>query len=414
MNLANTSNKVLDLSKKELLERTSQFIFSTGLNDGASRLCKANMKYGLAQMQIIQEKYGFEPNATFISSPDETISRNNFRWSSGLGYGGRLNWGDGKEELIFLNVKPNCCGILVGGLSKAPDPFDIIKEIDKIKSMELYHENILIDWDYGVSNHFINCLEVKNLSDMKLPPYVFLIHGSAPEFRTDLHGIGLYVDQSPILKQMAIEETTPFGMQYILTDSKAKEYMKFHLKALKFSKIKRELIAKHIFGNDFHVICNQPHQFLKDYNNMYLGCCCTDTSCELVENDIFPTVLRADIACYLFRGKRNLSDQVIKTLKFKETAEKLGLMDLLKNANILAHGGGYSFPDVKRVQKVLEYKDQRYFVCELREDTNKLKIVRNVKELQFEYRGRDVILKSLQLDLGDIIARLNPIFSLKL
>ena len=414
MNLTNTSNKVLDLSKKELLERTSQFIFSTGLNDGASRLCKANMKYGLAQLQVIQEKYGFEPMATFISSPDETISRNNFRWSSGLGYGGRINWGNGKGKLIFLNMKPNCCGILVGGLTKLPDPFDIIKEIDKIKSMELYHEDILINWDYDVSNHFINCFELKNLSDLKLPPYVFLIHGSAPEFRNDLHGVGLYVDQSPILKQMAIEETTPFGKQYILTDSEAKEYMKFHLKALKFSNIKRELIAKQIFGNDFYVICNQPHQFLKDYNNMYLGCCCTDTSCELVENNIFPTVLRADIACYLFQGKPNLSEHVIKTFNFKKNAEKFGLMDLLKNANILAHGGGYSFPDIKRVQKVLEYKDQRYFVCELREDTNKLKIVRNVKELQFEYRGRDVILKSLQLDLGEIIARLNPIFSLKL
>jgi len=414
MNLANSPNKVLDLPKKELLERTSQFIFSSGLNDGASRLCKANMNYGLAQLQVIQEKYGFDPKATFISSPDETISRNNFRWNSGLGYGGRINWGDGKEKLIFLNMKPNCCGILVGGLNQLPDPFDIIKEIDKIKSMELYHENILINWDYGVSNHFINCFELKNLSDLNLPPYVFLIHGSAPEFRNDLYGIGLYVDQSTILKQTAIEETTPFGMQYILTDSEAEEYLKFHMKALKFSSIKRELIAKLIFGNDINVICNQPHQFLKDFNNMYLGCCCTDTSCELVENDIFPTVLRADIACYLFRGKPNLSEKVIKTFKFKENAEKFGLMDLLKHANILAHGGGYSFPDIKGVQKVLEYKDQRYFVCELREDSSKLKIVRNVKELQFEYRGRDVILKSLQLDLGNIIARLNPIFSLKL
>jgi hypothetical protein len=414
MNLANTSNKVLDLSKKELLERTSKFIFSTGLNDGASRLCKANMKYGLAQLQVIQEKYGIEPKASFISSPDETISRNNFRWSSGLGYGGRINWGSGKERLVFLNMKPNCCGILVGGLNKLPDPFDIIKEIDKIKSMELYHENILINWDYGVSNHFINCFELKNLSDMNLPPYVFLIHGSAPEFRNDLYGIGLYIDESSILKQMAIEEATPFGKQFILTDSQAKEYMKFHLKALNFSNIKREMIAKQIFGNDFYVICNQPHQFLKDYNNMYLGCCCTDINCDLVENDIFPTVLRADITCYLFKGKPNFSEQVIKTFNFKENAERFGLMDLLKNANILAHGGGYSFPDIKRVQKVLEYKDQRYFVCELKEDTSKLKIVRNVKELQFEYRGRDVILKSLQLNLGEIIARLNPIFSLKL
>jgi hypothetical protein len=84
------------------------------------------------------------------------------------------------------------------------------------------------------------------------------------------------------------------------------------------------------------------------------------------------------------------------------------------NADILPHGGGYMLPDVSRVQKVLEHNDQRYFACELVKDSKKLKIVRNVKELQFEYRGRDVILKTLQLDLGEIIARLNPIFSLKL
>ena len=103
------SNKIGELSKENLLQRAKEYIFSSGLNDGASKLCKANMKYGLAQFHLIQEKHGFEPKATFISSPDETISRNNFRWNSGLGYGGRLNWGDGHDKLIFLNVKPNCC-----------------------------------------------------------------------------------------------------------------------------------------------------------------------------------------------------------------------------------------------------------------------------------------------------------------
>jgi len=93
---------VSELTKSELLERANEFIFSTGLNDGASKLCKANMKYGLSQMHLIQEKYGFEPKATFISSPDETVSRNEFRWNSGLGYGGRLNWGTGKDRIIFL------------------------------------------------------------------------------------------------------------------------------------------------------------------------------------------------------------------------------------------------------------------------------------------------------------------------
>ena len=66
------------------------------------------------------------------------------------------------------------------------------------------------------------------------------------------------------------------------------------------------------------------------------------------------------------------------------------------------------------VLDILEYKDQRYFVTSLKTNISRLKIIRNVSELQFEYRGRDIILKTIQLDLGDIIARLNPLFSLKL
>ena len=49
------SQNVNQLSKSDLLDRADQFIFSTGLNDGTSKLCKANMKYGLAQFHLIQE-----------------------------------------------------------------------------------------------------------------------------------------------------------------------------------------------------------------------------------------------------------------------------------------------------------------------------------------------------------------------
>ncbi len=407
--------EVSELTKSDLLDRASQFIFSTGLNDGASKLCKANMKYGLAQFHLIQEKYGFEPKATFISSPDETISRNKFRWNSGLGYGGRLNWGNGNEKLIFLNVKPNCCGLLVGGLEEVPDPYDLIKKIDKIKSVEIFHDDILINWDYGVSNHFINCFETRNLSDVNLPPYIFLIHGSAPEFRDDnKHGIGLYIDKSKLLRERAIEEDTKFGKQFVLLDSDANDFLKFHEKALQFSSSKREIIASRLFDYGYKTICNQPHQFLKDYNNMYLGSNCTDTDSSIIKSDIFPTTLRADISAYLFKGKKSFSNTTLKNEGFLERAENLEVLDILTNACILPHGGGYELTDIEEVLDILEYKYQRYFVTSLKANTSRLKIIRNVRELQFEYRGRDVVLKTLQLNLGDIIARLNPLFSLKL
>lgn len=406
--------KLSELSKLDLLDRANQFIFSTGLNDGASKLCKANMKYGLSQFHLIQEKYGLEPKASFISSPDETISRNKFRWNSGLGYGGRLNWGDGNEKLIFLNMKPNCCGILVGGLEEPPDPYNLIKNIDKTKSKELYHNDVLLNWDYGVSNHFINCFETKNLSDINFPPYIFLIHGSAPEFRDDNYGIGLYVDISSTLKERAIEESSKFGKQYILLDSDAKEYLNFNKKALEFSNLKREIIANNLFDYGYDIICNQPHQFLKDYNNVYLGSNCTDLNCEIIKSDIFPTALRADIAAYLFKGKKNLSETTLRSQNFFERAEELELLELLTKACILPHGGGYAFTDIKDVLDILEYKDQRYFVTSLQTNNSRLKIIRNVSEMQFEYRGRDIVNKTIQLDLGDIVAQLNPLFSLKL
>jgi len=414
MDMIINKQQVSELTNSELLKRSSEYIFSTSMDDGAARLCKANMKYGLAQFHLIQEKYGFEPKANFISTPDETISRNEYRWKSGLGYGGRLNWGNGTERLVFLNIKPNCCGILVGGLDDVPEPYDIIKKIDEIKSTDLYHNDVLINWDYGIANHFINCFETKTLSDMKLPPYIFLIHGSAPEYRNEKYGIGLYIDRSKTLKEMAIEESTRFGKQYILIDSEAKEYIHFNKDAIKFSNEKREVIARLIFGSDFKKICNQPHQFMKDYNTIYLGTNCTDLSCELIDCNIFPIALRADIDAYLFRGKRNLSETTLKNIDLFTRANNLGLLDLLKTADILPHGGGYAFPDIKKVRNVLEHKDQRYFSCELKSDSNRLKIIRNMRDLQFTYRGQEIVLKTIQLDLGELVAQLSPIFSLKL
>jgi len=413
MGSINTSIEVSSLEKKDLLARAKQYIFSTGLNDGTSKLCKANMKYGLAQFHIIQEKYGLEPNATFISSPDETISRNAYRWNSGLGYGGRITWGNGNDKLVFLNTKPNHCGILVGGLERLPEIYDIIEGIDEIKSKILYYDNIKIDWDYGISNHFINCFETKNLSNLDFPPYMFMIHGSAPEFRDDSYGIGLYIDKSKTLKSMAIEESTIFGKQYILLDTEAKEYLEFNYKASEFSNMKRRIIADNLF-QDYEIVCNQPHQFLKDYNNMYLGSNCTDMDSDIIKYDIFPTTLRADIAAYLFKGKQNFSETTLKNMNFIKRAEKLGLSDLLRNANVLPHGSGVELLNIKNVNKIFEYKNQRYFECELKSKTRGIQIIRDVTNLEFEYRGRSVVLKTLQLGLGDLIVRLKPIFSLKI
>ncbi len=401
------------LSKNELLARAEKFVFSTGINDGASHLSKSNTKYGLAQMHLILEKYGFEPKAAFISSPDETISRNIYRWSSGFGYGGRINWGDGTNKIIFLNTKPNQCGILAGGLEVPPKPRDIIKKISHLHEENLYYDDILLNLDYGVSNHFIDCFKVKKTLDNDLPPYCFMIHGSAPEFRTDKYGLGMYIDKSKILRARAIKEETIFGTQYILLDNDATEYLELNNKVLDFSDKKRRLIAEHIFGKDYKVICSQPHQFLYDYNNIYLGCNCTDIRAPQIEHDVFPIALQADAPAFLYQGKANFSDSVLKKLDFFERANDLEILDLLRNANILPHGAGYSFPDIKSIKTVLEVKKKRFFVCTMVQNPHATKIFENTKNLQYIYRGKEIIKKVNQLDLGKYITKLNPIYSLK-
>ncbi len=167
--------------KNFLLERASKHYFSLGLGDGASYLCRENMKYGLAKIHIVQEKFGFRSDATFLSTPDETVTRNKTRWKAGFGYGGKLVWGSGKDPFIILDTKPNACGMLVGGLDDLPNPKNIIENITASKK-ECYIDDIKLDWDFAQSNHFIDLFEVESLKlDYDFPKYVFVIHGSVPE-----------------------------------------------------------------------------------------------------------------------------------------------------------------------------------------------------------------------------------------
>ena len=95
------------------LENSEKHIFSTGLSDSGSVLARANMKYGLAKIHSLQSQYGLEPNAIFISAPDESPNKNTESWKNGISKGGKLIWGPGNEKLILLDGRPAVCGMLV-------------------------------------------------------------------------------------------------------------------------------------------------------------------------------------------------------------------------------------------------------------------------------------------------------------
>ena len=123
--------------------------------------------------------------------------------------------------------------------------------------------------------------------------------------------------------------------------------------------------------------------------------------------------LRGDLPAYLFEGKENLNDDVIESLGFSKRAERHGLLEKIEQANVIPHGGGYKFDDVCSVIRVFTVDDKRFFVCDMENDAG-MKIVEDVAALEFSYRGKHVVKKTIELDLGDPVVKLAPKFVLKI
>lgn len=397
------------MNRHELLRRATEHIFSTGLDDSGARLGLANMKYGLAKIHFAQEALGLTADATFIAGPDLTVTRNTNRWKSGFGYGGLVTWGDGQQEWIVLDLKPNCCGMLVGGLNQLPAQNVLLQQVQALKAKELTIDGIPIRWDFGRSNHFFTIFRTTPLDDTPFLPYAFIIHGSGTELRGESEwGHGLYWDQSEELQRKAEILETPFGPLRILTGKAARDYYTFVQEVAAFSKKRRLHVARSLF-DDFTPYSNENHQGLAHMNQMELGVYAgRDAKIPL------PVTLQAHLPAYLFTVRPNLSEAAIALLGFEERARRLGLSARLASANLLPHGGGYTYPHLLDVASVIELgQDERFF--ELKFNTDGVRqIISEVRDLPYAYRGMEVVERVEELGLGYAVARLDPLYGLKL
>jgi hypothetical protein len=391
-----------------LLARAEAHIFAPPPLDAAGHLCLANMRYGLAKLHCLQEALGWPADAAFIATPDMTITRNANRWASGFGYGGKIIWGDGTRELIPLEVKPNCCGMLVGALEQLPDPRELLENLHRLERDQVLLDGIPVEWDFQKSNHFIDLYRVVPNSDLELPPYAFIVHGSGSELRGENpRGDGLYWDHSAALRRKAMRVETPFGPVLALVGEEARAYYRYYQEVLDFTLRRRALAARRLFG-PYRLIANLCHQGLGHSNEILLGC-------HAIEGDpdqLYPMVLRADLRAYLLRGRPNLSAETIARLGFEERARELGQYERLRAANLLPHGGGYQLPEVAGVLHSEDRGGVRYFHLRQRGTAGPL-IVSGVKELPFQYRGEEVLEQTLALGLGEVVAFLEPVLVLK-
>jgi len=398
------------MNTEGMLRNAKNHCFFIGLSDSGAELCKANTVYGIAGIHYVQNQLDISPNATFISTPDMTITRNSSRWGSGFGYGGKISWGAGDDDLIVLDVKPNACGMLVGGLEELPDIERLIKKLCELETGAIEIDGVKVTWDFYKSNHFIDVFRVKPVVklDQNLLPYAFIIHGAAEELKGDNEsGFGIYYDKSKQLREMTEDVDTPFGEFHILTGSSAKKYFEQYQRAESYSKKKRKIAGGFLFGK-FIEISNETHQGLINMNEITLGC-------HYLSNQptLFPLTLRADLPAYLVKGNPNLSPESIELSGFEKRAKNLGLYERLLNANIIPHGGGYVLPDILTVNKVTQVNGKRCFEVEMQNDGGK-KVIREVRELPYEYRGRKVVLRTLEIGSIEIVAKLTPEYVLKI
>ncbi len=363
------------------------------------------MVYGLAKILWTQDHNGLPLRACFIAGPDSTITRNANRWASGFGYGGKLihEW---PTPTVVLDAKPNACGMLVGGLEHRPEAHEVASRLESMLASTQELDGITLDWDFTAGNHFIDLFALHFFpGGLELPPYGFIIHASCPELRdTTALGPGLYWDKSPTLMALAEVVETPWGPLRLLTGDAAVEYVDFVRRAIDFAAAKRLRVAEALFG-DFRPLANVYHQGLLSASEMLLGCHST------LWNDPLPLTLRPDLPSYLLHGLPNLADGVISRLPRAGEVPEF-VLHALRSANIIPHGGGYALEGIRGVRRAWSSGNLRFFELD-REASEASDLVSNPTSLPVRYRGRQVLMLTLEWGLAEVVARLDPLLVIK-
>lgn len=385
----------------ELLERASKYVISSiAIDDSAARMAKTNMAYGLAKIQWIQEALGYPADALFIGAPDMTTTRYSNKWQWGQAIGGILNWGDGSLPLVFLDLQISTSTALVGGLDREPDIMAITARADKLRRNRPTIMGVEVDWDYDNGNHFINAYRVEPLSQEKLPLYAFVVHGGDCEVkRPSILGTGLdYEKSQPLRDQMQVFHT-PMGPARILVEQAARDYHAMYLRYEEYSKQKCLAIGEALFDT-FSTISNEVHHGFADPNTALLSCYRFKPGIDT----LYPVTLRSDLPTYLVRGIPNINPEILP----EPLAETVQCR--VRTANILPHGGGYTFPEVTDVADTLMMNGHRYLI--LNGTNGGKRVLAYPSALPYTYRGLEVIDRIVSRQLGETVAELHPLFSI--
>lgn len=393
---------------KDGLERAREHCFMGGVGDSGMQLCAANVPYGIAKIHHVQGQLGLPQDATFVASPDATITRNDNRWKQGFGYGGVYTW---TGDFHVLDIKANACGMMVGALPAHPELAEVQERLHTFERDGLSMDGVELDNDLTEPNHFVDVFEVDEERSTEPAPggarHMFIMHSSGHEHRGPTErGVGLYWDKSEELLAAARIFDTPWGNLRVLVGDAAAEWFEFYARVQAFNHRRREAVARHLFGEVENVV-NATHQGLvRGYSRANIGCYTFDDDAEGMER-MFPLTLSAELPAFLVRGKNNFTEKVIERLGWSDRVERHGLWDRLAGTNLLPHGGGYTYRNFSGVSRVIENgPDDRVFELAATGDEAVAPIT-TPRTLPYAYRGLEVKDHMEALELGDAVVTLD-------
>lgn len=383
------------------LERAREHCFLSGVGDVGEQLCGANMPFGIAKIQEVQRQLGLPMDASFTGAPDATVTRNTNRWGQGFGYGGRIQW---TGDFAVLDIKSNHCGMIAVALHDPPPPAEIEARARKLEKEPLVVDGVEIEFDLTEGNHFLDVCRVveRYSSDAPKADTLAIIHSSGHEHRErSPKGPGIYWDASEELQKMMETRETPWGPVHVLTGQRARDFYEAYTWCQEFSLRRREALARALLG-ELDVIVNRTHQGQLAMNDAILGCYCFDES-DLASGQLFPLTLGPTLPAYLVRPVPSFDDAALGETGFRPRAERLGLVERLSKANLLPHGGGYSFAQYTRVAGVTSEGNQRSFA--LAKPDGAVDQVSDVRSAAYGYRGDEVRQRMLDLRLGEPVLK---------
>lgn len=377
----------------ERIKHAEKYLFNLGMQDTAGRIGEINAIWFIAKMHYIQEKLGYEPKAMVIGSPDFTFQKSVDKFQASVPEGAKVIWGGNSYNFIPVEIRPDFCGMLVGGADDSSYD-NILDKLYEMKRKRYEIDSVEIQLrNFSPGSHFLNVYEIKNHEELNLPERVAILHTSSNEMHKPL---------VKFARENGEEIKTPFGNSLILRDEDAVEYEKYCRNASLFSKEKRKLLYEEIFNND-EIISNCNHYELLGLDEAIIG-----SNIVNEEGGIFSITFLNILPAYLVKSRRNLSERKIKEILPREMEG--WVFDKLRNANLLPHGGGHKLNSFKLKETIVYPSGKKLFILS---HANNVLACEELWNIPTTYRSDDVLEKVFSLELAEPYATLEFLYGIK-